>query len=849
MTSPLSKSFEPNKTYQGLSAEKAKERLKKYGANLIQRRKTASGLLILVSQFTSPLILVLLGAAGVTYYLRDWVDTYVILAAVALNTFLGFYQEYRAHRGLQALKNLLSPQATVVREGKKFTLLAAELVPGDLAVLNAGDTVPADGVLLEAKNLLVNEAILTGESYGVEKGFFAEADWHKIRDAFASIVERNSGKDEGSSVYMGTTIQAGYGLMVVVHTGHKTELGEIATTLAVAKRDDTPLQLRLKKLSGFLTATVMAVAVLIFTVEIFTLSVAVAVSAIPEGLAVSLTAILAIGMQRILKRKALVRTLLAAEVLGSVTVICCDKTGTLTEGEMKVTKAIGDDTKTILLAAILGNDMHDPLEVGMWQWANKQVREGALKAEHKKATATEIADTYKLTDRLPFDAKHRYSAKLFSSGLYVIGAPEILLGFSNLSSDNKKKWEALIIEEARLGLRVVGFAFKRVEVRGELKRVEAEKDLTYLGLLVYEDPVRAGVAEALRAAGEAGVAVKVITGDYAETARGVLRQLGIEISDKALLLGDELEQMSDRELLRKVGEIALFARITPKQKLKIVEAIQARGEVVAMTGDGVNDAPALKKADIGIVVATASDVSKETADMVLLDSKFSTILAAVEEGRGIFDNLRKIVLYLLADAFTEIIVVVCALLFGMPLPITAAQILWVNLIDDGLPNLALTIDPKANGLLKRKPRGKFEPIIDSEMRWLIGLVSTVSAFTVLGIFWWYSQHKSFEYARTMAFVCLGMESLFYVFSSRSLSVPIWKDRLFSNRWLWGAVGVGILMQMVVIYVPSLARVFQTVPLAGSDLALVVLMGLVVMVLVEVVKWIFMGKATTKLVPV
>lgn len=796
-------------------------------------------------------------AAGVTAFLGDWVDTYVILAAVVLNTVLGFYQEFKAQRSLEALGDILASKVTVLRSGEKIEISADELVPGDLVYIYPGGKIPADGVILSHKQLSVNESILTGESRMVNKVAYKsnskEVLFSEAAESFTAVVERD--EDGGKeSVYMGTLVAVGVAEMMVIKTGGETEIGTIAKRLSETIEGDTPLQARLRKLSRFLTMVVVFVALLIFSVgylsgnsfeEIFTLSVAVAVAAIPEGLAVSLTAILAIGMQRILKKKALVRKLLAAEVLGSVSVICSDKTGTLTEGQMRVTHVETDDEEKLLYAASLGNDLNDPLEVGMWEWAKKKISRGALGA-HDEKSINDLVKDHPILDQMPFDSKERWAAKLFEKGLFVVGAPEVLLSFSKLSKEKQLKWKELIVKQAEKGLRVVGFGYKGPMGKHSITKKDVTKGISFLGILAYEDPVRRGVNSALKKAKRAGIDVKVITGDYMETAKGVLRKLDWKVNESEIVEGEELDRMSKNELIRRVSEIVLFTRITPDQKLKIVDALQSRGEVVAMTGDGVNDAPALKKADIGIVVSTASDVSKETADMVLLDNNFSTIIDAVEEGRGIFENLRKVVLYLLSDSFTEVILVLIAVAMRIPMPVTAAQILWVNLVDDSLPNLALTLDPKDDDLLRRKPRRRDEPIFDTEIKVLVMLISFVTAGLVFGVYMWYLKNFDLDMARTMAFTVLGIDSLMYVFSSRSLRRPIWHDGIFKNKWLIGAALGGILIQLTAIYLPFFQKAFKTRPLGWSDWGVVLGSSIVVMVVIEGVKWLFLHKKLDEL---
>jgi len=820
----------------GLSQIEAEKRLKQYGENKLKGKKRVSWLKVLLWQFRSPLIYILVIAAGITLALGDVIDAGVIGAAVVLNTILGFYQELKAERSLEALSKMLTPEAKVIRDGKRRLIEASEVVPGDVCILELGERVAADGEVIKADSLTVDEAILTGESKPVDK---------KRTD----------------KVFMGTTISSGIGKMIVKGTGQETEVGKIADRLAETIEEKTPLQKQIGVLSKKLAVMVGIISLVILGVglwvgdpfvEIFTVAVAVAVSAIPEGLAVSLTVILAIGMQRIFKRKSLVRKLVAAETLGSVTVICADKTGTLTEGKMRVVKAdmggksegctVKEAAGLLVRSAILCNDMRDPLEIGMIEWAKERL--GKIKGLPKGVEG--MQEKYPRLDEIPFDPRKKYIATLHEQRglvrnlLLVSGAPEVIVKKSDLSSKSKEDWLNKFQEEGKKGYRLVGFAFKEIKKK---RMTDGDIDnLKCVGYLAFADPVRKGVKEALGAAKRAGIQVKVITGDYRATAEAVLKELGIggkELKENQVMEGYELEKISDEELKGRIDKVVLFARTNPEQKLKIVQVLQEKEEVVAMTGDGVNDAPAVKKADIGIVVETASAVAKETADMILLDSNFATILAAVEEGRGIFVNLRKIILYLLSDAFAEVILVLSSMIFGMPLPITAAQILWVNLVDDGLPDFALTLEPKPADLMKHKPAGHERELLDVEIKWLIGLISTVAGGLALIVFWIYWKNTGdIVLARTVTFTMLGVDSLLYVFSCKSLTEPLWKEKLFDNKWLLGAVGLGMGFQLMAIYLPSLQRVLRTVALGVNEWLVILGASILVISMIEGVKWRF-----------
>lgn len=830
----------------GLSETEAVARLRQFGPNTIRKKKEVRSLSILLAQLRSPLIYILLVAAVITFLLGDYVDTAVIGLAVFVNTILGFYQEYKAQRALIALRELLSPKATVVRDGRRASIEAWQVVPGDHCLVGLGERIPADGVVIAEDDFSVTEAILTGESLPVHKNAvsarsFEEGDIEETRRRWVMLAQE-------VRVFAGTIVASGTATVMVVATGSESEVGKIAETLVETREEATPLQKRIRHLSNRLALLVGISATLIFLVgilagksflEIFTTSVAVAVSAIPEGLAVSLTAILALSMQRILRQKALVRKLMAAETLGSVTVICVDKTGTLTEGVMRVTRADFVNEDEGVLAAVYTNDQRDPLEIAMWEWVH----------ETYGKDPQQMIDANRRLDSIPFSPREKFSAKLTEKGVYVVGAPEVVLAFSDLTVAAKRRWMRKFDEYGYLGYRLVGFAFRRrrpSEYR--LTKRSVKRGLTFLGILIYDDPIREGVEVALAEARKAGIKVKVVTGDYRATAEAVLERLKLLTHSEKLasphplvLEGGELETLTVEELRGRVEHTVLFARIDPVQKLKIVEALQENGEVVAVTGDGVNDAPALKRANIGIVVSGATDVAKETADIVLLDDDFATIVAAVEEGRVVFENLRKVILYLLSDAFAEVFIILVSIGLQLPLPITAAQILWVNLIGDGLPNLALTVEPKEPHLLKQKPRPSDAPLVDSVMKTLLVLVSAVTAVVVLGIFLLYFPSVELEYARTMAFTVLSTSSLLYVFSTRSLQKPVWREGFFKNRWLVGAVVGGMLLQLSAIYLPILQDIFHTRPLRIVDWVVVLLAGLLVMVVIETTKWRFLRK--------
>ncbi len=805
---------------QGLSNDEVGKRRKQYGLNVLPEKPPPSAFFLIIQQLKNPLIYVLLLAAFVTFIIGHYPDTIIIFLAVFINTLLGFIQESRASQALYALKRYLTQKAIVIREGKRLSIEISQVVPGDIIVLNQGVKVPADGKLIFSNRLYLDEAILTGESLPVSKN-----------------------KEE--RVFMGTTVVSGQGIMIAEYTGKTTKIGAIAGRIQEVE-EDTPLQRQLKNFSKQLVVIVSVLTSVVFFLgilyqfslrEIFITSVALAVSSIPEGLLVSLTVVLAIGMQKILKHRGLVRRLSAAETLGGVTVICVDKTGTLTEGKMTVVDHFGDERK-LAEQVLLANDLDDPIVIAAFEWGRTIIKN--FVAEHQRL------------DSLPFSPKEKFFASLNkwsnrNNMLFVNGAPELLLRWANLKAEEKREVILTIENLSKQGKRIIGFARKEVPLtKKRLVVADVKKGLNWVGMMAFSDPVRIGVKEAFEKATAAGIKITVITGDYPRTSEFVLKELGITVGKKEIITGEELAKLTTEQLAAKVKSIKLFARTTPDQKLKIVEAMKKNGEVVAMMGDGINDAPALHQADIGIVVAEATDVAKESADLVLLDSNFSTIVRAIEEGRAIFENIRKIILYLLSDAFAEIIVVIGGITLGLPLPITAVQILWINLISDGFPNLSLTIDPKRADLMKEKPRSPTERLVNKWMITLIGLVSFVAGLlTLLSFIFVYKITGDLITARSMAFLTLGLNSLAYVFSVRALMVPFWKNHLFENSWLILAVIAGFILQVLPFSNSFLRQFFALNKLSLLYWFIAIVFSLVMFFVVEAFKLSYRLKIVKK----
>lgn len=864
---------------EGLSAVEVAKRHHTFGPNRLPEPPRASTLKIFLSQFKSSFIIILMVAALISYGLGDHIDAGVIIAAVAINVILGFVQEAKAQRALEQLRKIVTYQAIVFRGGREQTVATEMLVPGDIVVLNAGDKIPADMRLFSVQDLEINEAALTGESAPAEKNT-------KPLHPGTVLAERTN------MVYTGTVVTKGSGRGIVMATGSQTEIGQIAALLKSTPEMLTPLQRKLGRFSRWLATFVLILSALITVfgyslgipfVEIFTIAVALAVAAIPEGLIVSVTVILAISMQRILKRHGLVRKLVAAETLGSATVICTDKTGTLTTGQMQVVKIITSDNDFLIGSHQHNSNITRPehfsnymrsLEIGVisndafiinpqdemhdWKVMGNLTERALLMAGIQVGIDTDaLRRKYSRLAELPFDSERKFMATLHKDTkqkniMFIKGAPEKILHFSKqlaidgktqtLSAETKQKLERKFSELSRQGLRILALAYKTTAA--DYKHIE-EKDITtaddfvFLSFIGIKDPLRANAKRTVKAAQKSGIRVVMITGDNRLTAQAIATELGLPAKMEAIMEGEHLTQISDAELARNVRKYSVYARVTPQDKLRIVKAWQSHGEVVAMTGDGVNDSPAMKKADIGVALGSGTAVTKETADLVILDDNFETIVHAVEEGRSIFDNIRKVTLYLLSDSFSEIILVVLALIAGIPLPLAAVQILWINLVTDGFPNLALTVEPKEAGIMEEKPVSIREPLLHQESRVLIALISVVMGISNFALFYWYWHTTGdIELSQTMVFASLGVNSLIYVFSIRSLRRSIFQQKIFSNMWLVLAVFGGLFLQLGAIYLPFLQNIVETVPLGINAWGIIAILSVINISIIEIVKRVY-----------
>ena len=863
-----------NTSKTGLKLKELKKRQKKYGKNILPKsRKKVTKISLFFSQFKSLLIIILIFAGSVSFFLEEYIDSLVIFITVAINSIVGFIQEYKANTALEKLDHLVKYKNIVLRENKIFQISSQDILVGDILILEAGDKVPADARIIEETELGVDESSLTGESEPQQKN-------NKIIKKDLVIADRKN------MLFRGTTIINGKCKAIVVKIAKNTEIGKIASLVKTIKDEKTPLQNQLNKMSKFIAAIVFVICVLIFLIgfffsnelsifELFETAIAVAVAAIPEGLVISLTVILAIGMQFVLKRNALVRKLIAAETLGSVSVICTDKTGTITEGKMNITRFItaGDDLNFEELKILKINDnRHSDILTGLkiGVLTNDGFIEKIKKEINFVGDTTDIAflkmgleiglekdvleKSYKKISEITFDSKKKFMASLHkidhSNFIYVKGAAEKLYNRCKFFEENgekkllnKEKLNWFKEKEKELtskGLRVLLCAYRETD-KNKLNINDVD-ELILVGLVAMSDPLRENVAKTIAIAKEAGIKTVMITGDHVKTAKTIAGEIGIPNDDKYIFDGEKLDQISDFDLARKIKDIYIFARVEPKHKIKIVRAFQKNGEVVAMTGDGVNDAPALKGADIGIALGSGTDVAKEISDIVLLDDNYNTIVYAIEEGRGIYQNIKKVVLYLLSGSFAEVIMVVGSLVAGLPVAALPAQILWVNLIEDSFPNIALAFDKGEKENMQDSPRRKDESLIDKEMKTMI-IAKSLLANIALFIIYVFTLKitNDVALARTMVFVGFAIDSLFYIFAIRSLRHFVWQSNPFENKKLLLAVGFGWFMLLLAIYTPALQLLLRTVALGWREWGIMISFGLFNLFLIEFIKWLFIHR--------
>ena len=882
---------------KGLSGEETQDRLRKYGPNELTERPRPGFFSLLLNQFNNFLVIILIVAAVVTVLLGEYIDAIAITVIIVLNAVLGVIQESKAEQAIASLKKMAAPHAQVIRDGRQTSIPGRELVVGDIVLLEAGNYVPADMRLVESVNLKVEEASLTGESLPVEK---------KAKVVLDKEIPLG---DRKNTVFMSTLITYGRGRGVVTGTGMDTQIGLIAEMLQSYEEEETPLQQKLARLGKVLGTVCLAICGFVFIyglirdtnltnafqdgfinyliaeqkdiIGLFMTAVSLAIAAIPEGLPAIVTICLAIGMQQMIKRHALIRKLTAVETLGSTTVICTDKTGTLTQNQMTVQRGwaggagfhvMGEgyaptgqftrdgqsfdprgeaDVAALLLSGLLCNDADLAEGAGDASWRIiGDPTEGALVVAAAKAglRRADMAKALPRVAEIPFDSDrkrmttiHRHDPTTARTSTpagfsyppvvaFVKGAPDVVLDLCSrvlqdgqavpLTEDKRREVLERNREMAGNALRVLAVTYRPLDAVPESPDADhVEKDLIFIGLIGMIDPPRPEVIEAIKVARGAGLKTVMVTGDYRDTAEAVAREIGLKTPGGLVLTGTEIDGMSDERLAAEADRLEVCCRVSPTHKTRIVDALKARGHIVAMTGDGVNDAPALKRANIGIAMGiTGTDVSKEAADMILTDDNFSSIVSAVEQGRIIYSNIRKFVYFLLACNVGEILVVFCAMLMGLPIPLRPIHLLWLNLISDGAPALALGMEKGEPDAMKQPPRPPAEPLVNADMTIGISVVAVVDAIAILLVFYLGMGRYpgQIEAAQTMAFVTLCVSELVRAFTARSEYLSVFKIGVFSNRWMVGATAVSFLLVLTVVYVPFLQPFFYTVTLTPDD---------------------------------
>lgn len=854
----------PDKTHEihnGLSDKEARKKLLEHGPNLLAEKKKISPVKLLLGQFTDVMVIILMASTVISAFMGDITEAITIIAIVILNAVLGFVQEFRTEKTMEALKSLAAPVAKVLRSGRQASIPAEQVVPGDLVLLETGDRVPADAVILESVNLQADESLLTGESLPVEKYPIAHGA-HEDR------------WDRKNRAFMGTSITGGRARVSVTATGMNTEMGGIADLIQNIEEDDTPLQKKLARLGKIIAAgcliicAIVAVSGILRGEEIFSMllsGISLAVAAVPEGLPAIVTISLALGVQRMLRRNALIRKLPAVETLGCAGVVCSDKTGTLTQNKMTVRKIVTaerqyqikenrDDRKAFYSGGMNADPQGDQilrlaLEIAgvcnnaelkrasggesKWEFEGDPT-EGALLVASAKAglTPEKLGSAYNRTDELPFDSDRKCMSvvcgnKMGETFVFTKGAPDILL--KNCKKVYQSKGEMIMTPEMRSkitrindgmageALRVIAVAYRKLEPGGYRKET-LESDLVFTGLIGMLDPPRPEAAEAVLKCRLAGIKPVMITGDHKLTAVAIAKELDIFQEGEMVLTGAELDNMDERSLEKVAGDVSVYARVSPKHKLMIVRALKKLGNIVAMTGDGVNDAPAVKEADIGVSMGqTGTDVTKEASAMVLLDDNFATIIAAIEEGRVIYNNIRKFIRYMLACNIGEVLNMFIGMLAGLPVPLLPIQILWVNLVTDGLPAVALGFDPPEKDVMKKSPREPDESIFSHGLASIILTRGVLIGLTTLAVYVTMLHFTAdIGAARTGAFVTLMLIQLIHVFECKSETKRIFQIPLLNNMYLVFAVLISLAMILGVVYIPSLQGIFKTVPLRLDD---------------------------------
>ena len=868
--------FEVDQT-QGLSSKDAVERLRRYGKNKFKKRRTLGFLGVVLEQFKGPLVIILLLAGIATIFLHEYLDSIVIFVALLINIIIGSFQERRASQAFEKLNQSQEKSATVIRDGIKIILPVEDLVPGDIVILVGGMYVPGDLRLIESKELSINEAILTGEWVAV------------LKESNKEFKEQTPLGERTNMAWMGTLISSGYGMGVVINTGSQTQIGVIADQLQLEDTRVTPLQQSVRSIARFLVYIIVIAVVVIFLLgllhgesisNMLLVVIAIAVASMPAGLPAAVTIVLAIGMEAILQKGGLVRNLIATETLGSTTIILTDKTGTLTEAKMrlfglytldgiekKITEAEGDN-EYLLSSAILTTDAF---------FEQKQKEESEDEEEqiiiHGRPMEKAIVSAgirggiiqealfheSPRVDFLQFESRRRFAASLHKQSgstkniLYFSGAPEFLLenathiyhkGRSVVISESVRK--QLLRKQNKLsnsGYRFIGLAYREVGFDSiPTKREEQNSFInenTFIGLIAFSDPVREDVAESIKIVKRAGVRVVMVTGDNPNTAKQIAIETGIAYKEDEVLTGDDIDHLSDDELFLEINRVPIFARVLPEQKLHIVRVLKDNNEVVAMTGDGVNDAPALQSADIGVAVGSGTEVAKAASDIILINNSFTIITSAIKEGRRVIDNLKKIVSYLLSTSFSEIFVIGGALAVGAPLPLLPGQILWANIVEEGFMSFSFAFEKAEDGIMKRSPLDNLsKQILTKKIKYLIATISIITGvFLTLFFFILMWLDMSIKEIRTLMFIALSLDSIFFAFSFKSLHIPIWKIKFFSNKYLFGALSVSIVLLISAITLPQLQNILSLTSITANEALLLLGIGILNLFLIEITKYI------------
>jgi len=863
----------------GLSATDISERHKKYGKNILEKTGDLGLTGKVLKQFKSPLVFTLLAAGIATFFLHDVLDTVVIFIALIINVIVGTFQEERASKAFEKLNASQERYATVIRDGKKVTVLTEDLVPGDVVALLGGSYVPADVYITEAKNLSINESALTGEWVSVSKE--------------EGVVKKNTAlSDRLNMAWMGTLVSVGYGQGIVVSTGEDTEVGKIAKALGTADERVTPLQNNIRNIARFLVIVIACAIVAIFALGLYRgepvgnmliLAIAIAVATIPAGLPAAVTVVLALGMESILKRGGLVRNLLAAETLGATTVILTDKTGTLTEAKMQLSnlytlesleksaKKYTEDDLELLRIAVRASDAfieESSEDLNKLVVKGRPIEKAIVTAGLENGiTQVEMSDEYHRIDFLQFESKRRFGASLNKNStskmkrIYFTGAPEFLLGVAShsfkqgkqhtLTDEERNKFVTIQKEKSSEGARFIGISYKDVswDTIPESKNPNSEEneelitDSVFVGFMAFQDPIRADAKDAIAKVKGAGAQVIMLTGDNPQTAHKIAIDVGIAQEKSTVLLGADLDGKDDEEVLNILKDTKVFARVLPDQKLRIVRILKNNNEVVAMTGDGVNDAPALRSANIGVAVGSGTEVAKEASDLILINNSFAIIVAAIEEGRRIIDNLKKIIAYLLSTSFSEIFLIGGALVMGLPIPLLPTQILWANIVEEGVMSFPFAFEKKDANSMKRDPRShRAKNILTKDVKKLIFTVGVITGTLLFILYVILSRlDLPIEEIRTIMFFALSIDSIFFAFSLKSFDQPLWKINFLSNKFLIVGLVTSVTLLICALLLPPLQILLSLTPLSLLEVLLLFGVGIVNLLTIEVSKYFLFRK--------